>query len=56
MKKIGLGILLLVSLIVLMLDYTLEIGIVFFFGDYLIIFLVLSLLVGGIAGACRHLR
>ena len=55
-KKIGLGALLLIALVILVIDYTFELGIAFFLGDYLIIFLVVSLVLGGLAGACRYIR
>jgi len=52
MKKIGVGLLILISAIVLFLDYTYEFGIVNLLGDFLVIFIVIGILIGAVA-ACK---
>jgi len=53
MKKIGAGLLLLISLVVLYLDYTFDFGLVDFFSDYLVVFVVVGLFLGGLL-TCRR--
>jgi len=52
MKRIGVGLLIVISAILLFLDYTYDLGIVTLLSDFLVVFVVIGILIGG-AVACR---
>jgi len=52
MRKIGVGLLIVISAILLFLDYTYDLGIVTLLSDFLVVFVVIGILIGG-AVACR---